>query len=79
MLTDKCDICGLDTPSGELDLTTELLEACKEALPLLERLVPKLRFQSAGNEFWPNREEGEGLLDALTAVIAKAERADDAD
>ncbi len=50
-----------------------LLAACKEVNPLLKRLVKTLKYQKPGKEFWPNREEGEGLLDRIAEAIALAE------
>jgi len=47
----------------------KLIEACKETIPILEHLMPFLKYQRPGKEFWPNREEGEGLLGRLQTAL----------
>ena len=51
----------------------DLLAALKAALPYLEHSVKFYRYQQAGHEFWPNREEAEGNITEARAAIAKAE------
>ena len=50
----------------------ELLEALEMAMPYLERAPKFYKFQRAGREFWPNREEAEGCFFKALAAIAKA-------
>ena len=51
----------------------DLLAALKAALPYLEHSVKFYRYQQAGHEFWPNREEAEGNITEARAAIEKAE------
>ena len=51
----------------------DLLAALKAALPYLEHSVKFYRYQQAGHEFWPNREEAEGNITEARAACAKAE------
>jgi len=50
----------------------DLLAALKAALPYLEHSVKFYRYQQAGHEFWPNREEAEGNIRDGEAALAKA-------
>ena len=50
----------------------DLLAALKAALPYLEHSVKFYRYQQAGHEFWPNREEAEGNITEARAAIEKA-------
>jgi len=49
-----------------------LLAALEDALPYLERSVKFYRFQRAGREFWPNREEAEANVQHARTAIGKA-------
>jgi len=51
----------------------DLVAALKAALPYLEHSVKFYRYQQAGHEFWPNREEAEGNITEARAAIEKAE------
>ena len=51
----------------------DLLAALKAVLPYLEHSVKFYRYQQAGHEFWPNREEAEGNITEARAAIEKAE------
>ena len=54
-------------------INADLLAALKAALPYLEHSVKFYRYQQAGHEFWPNREEAEGNITEARAAIEKAE------
>jgi len=54
-------------------INADLLAALKAALPYLEHSLKFYRYQQAGHEFWPNREEAEGNITEARAAIAKAE------
>jgi len=54
-------------------INTDLLAALKAALPYLEHSVKFYRYQQAGHEFWPNREEAEGNITEARAAIEKVE------
>ena len=51
----------------------ELLAMLKEAREFVAFATTKLKYQSAGNEFEPNRESAEGTLGRMEQAIAKAE------
>ena len=53
-------------------INADLLAALKAALPYLEHSVKFYRYQQAGHEFWPNREEAEGNITEARAAIEKA-------
>ena len=55
------------------EVNADLLAALKAALPYLEHSVKFYRYQQAGHEFWPNREETEGNITEARAAIEKAE------
>jgi len=55
------------------EVNADLLAALKAALPYLEHSVKFYRYQQAGHEFWPNREEAEGNITEARAAIEKAE------
>jgi hypothetical protein len=57
------------------DAAPKLLAALKAALPYMRHSLKFFRFQTAGREFWPNREEAEGNIRDAEAAIAKAEGA----
>ena len=48
-----------------------LVKAASELLPVLQVSVRRLRYQKPGDEFWPNREEGEVSLDAFAAALSR--------
>lgn len=51
----------------------DLLMALKEALEFVAYATARLKYQSAGKEFEPNRESAEGTLGRMEQAIAKAE------
>jgi len=53
-------------------LNVNMLNALKYALPYLMHSVKFYRYQHAGKEFWPNREELEGIITDVRAAIAEA-------
>ena len=53
-------------------INADLLAALKAALPYLEHSLKFYRYQQAGHEFWPNREEAEGNITEARAAIEKA-------
>ena len=53
-------------------INADLLAALKAALPYLEHSLKFYRYQQAGHEFWPNREEAEGNIRDGEAALAKA-------
>jgi len=73
-----------ERPTAEPETTYELIDqlqrenadlvaALKAALPYLEHSLKFYRYQQAGHEFWPNREEAEGNITEARAAIEKAE------
>ena len=52
----------------------DMLSALKHSLPYMEHALKFFRYQHAGKEFYPNREEAEANIAEVTAAIRKAER-----
>jgi hypothetical protein len=67
------EIDEVDANAKLIAAAPDLLAALKAALPYLEHSVKFYRYQQAGHEFWPNREEAEGNITEARAAIAKAE------
>lgn len=49
-----------------------LVETLKHALPYMKHSLKFYRYQKAGNEFWPNREEAEANIDEVCAALKLA-------
>ena len=54
------------------DQNRDLLAALEHALPYMEHAVKFFKYQRAGHEFWPNREEAEANIQEAAAAIASA-------
>jgi hypothetical protein len=53
-------------------LAPTFLKALRHALPYLRAVAPMLMFQTAGQEFYPNREEAEAIITEVEGVLRKA-------
>ena len=78
-----CDVYGdfSNSPQAEnlaafivqaVNAHADLLETLKWVLPYLKHSQKFYRYQHAGKEFWPNREEAEANIVKAEAAIAKA-------
>jgi len=73
-LEDRITELAVENATADLRaINADLLAALKAALPYLEHSVKFYRYQQAGHEFWPNREEAEGNITEARAAIEKAE------
>lgn len=52
------------------ELSDALAKALRDTLPWLERGVKFYKFQRPGWEFYPNREEAEGMVNEVKRVLA---------
>lgn len=52
--------------------------ALRHALPYLEHAAPLFRYQSVGDEFWPNREELDAIILEVQDALGRLRSAPDA-
>lgn len=70
----------LETSRGEgeanarvMTLAPAFLKALRHALPYLRASAPLFLYQTAGQEFYPNREEAEAIVTEVEGVLRKAD------